>query len=160
MIAAPIAPIDWWRLDSAERVETLRTLSIFVPELVRRYALNDQVIPPCWYRHEALIQELLALYQFRNQNQFLPIAPPVAPKEFHYELQLVITRLRGWVATTGCNMAEHHEDRVQAWAQKGSAQCALWETSAHEFFLHELPDSWNTRAGNRADKNKEHDHDS
>lgn len=123
-----IAPINWWKLDPIERKETLELLAEWVPELVRRYTLNDQIVPPCWFRHEPLVQELLALYQYRNQNQFLPFAPPVAPKEFHYELQLAIGRLRSWVMLTGCNIAEHFEGKIQPWAMDGGAPAALWRT--------------------------------
>lgn len=144
-VPAAIAPINWWRLDPEERTETLTTLAVFVPELVRRYALSDQILPPCWYRHEPLVQELLALYQYRNQNQFLPTAPPVAPKEFHFELQQVIARLRSWVAQTGCNIAEHNEDRVQSWALPGGSAGALWQTEVEDFINEGAPAAWGAR---------------
>ncbi len=127
------APINWWRLDSEERAETLGVLLEWVPELVRRYGLTDQVVPPCWYRHEALIQELLALFQYRNQQQFLPVAPPGAPLDFHYQLQLLMQRLRGWVTMSGCNAGEHEDTRLPVWADPSSARHALWEEEAIEY---------------------------
>lgn len=143
----PISPINWWKLDDEERQEVLELLSVWVPELVRRYALTETVVPPCWYLHEALIQELLALYQYRNQNQFLPVAPPVAPKEFHYEFQLAIGRLRGWVATTQCNAAEHNSDRIQQWAAEGTSTRSLWQVEVEEFISTESASGWPTWQG-------------
>lgn len=143
----PISPINWWKLDDEERREVLELLSIWVPELVRRYALTETVVPPCWYQHEPLIQELLALYQYRNQNQFLPVAPPVAPKEFHYELQLAIGRLRGWVMTTQCNAAEHNDDRIQHWAAEGSSTRSLWQVEVEEFIGTQSSIGWLSWSG-------------
>lgn len=126
-------PIDWWRLDAEERTETLSVLFEWVPELVRRYGLTDAVVPPCWYRHEALIQELLALYQYRQQQQFLPAAPPSAPLDFHYQFQLVIGRLRSWVGQAGCNTSEHMETTVQSWADPGQPRAAAWDVDAYTY---------------------------
>lgn len=146
-----VAPIDWWKLDTVERTETLGTLAVWVPELVRRYTLTDQIVPPCWYQHEPLVQELLALFQYRNQNQFLPIAPPVAPKEFHYELQLAIARLRSWVQLTGCNAAEHFDGTVQAWAERSGAAPALWRTGIDDHINEVLDASHPTEEKENAD---------
>lgn len=140
-----ISPINWWKLDQDERKETLETLTLFVPELARRYALSDAVIPPCWYRHEALIQELLALYQYRNQNQFLNTSPATAPKEWHYELQIAMMRLRSWVTVTGCNIGEHYEDQPQKWSIPGESACALWQTEIEDFITGQLPDLWHVK---------------
>lgn len=41
----PISPINWWKLDDEERQEVLELLSVWVPELVRRYALTEIVTP-------------------------------------------------------------------------------------------------------------------
>lgn len=134
-------PINWWRLDAEERTEMLEVLFLWVPELCRRYGLIDAIIPPCWYRHEPLIQELLAFYQYRNQMQFLETAPTIAALDVHYQLQLVISRLRSWVLQTGCNAAEHAETPVQSWAAEGTAQAAAWEVETFEY-LEKAPKMW------------------
>lgn len=128
------APIDWWRLDDEERAETLSVLIEWVPELVRRYGITDQAIPPCWYRHENLVQELLALFQYRNQQQFLDIAPPSAPIDFHAQFALFLARVRVWNQATGCTAVDHFETAVQPWASIVSTDAAAaWWTSATDY---------------------------
>lgn len=124
------AAIDWWKLDDQEQAEILGVLLRWVPELARRYGLMEQVIPPCWYKHEPLIQELLALYQYRNQQQFLPVAPPSAPLDFHYSFQLAIGRLTYWAALTRCNQRQHNATRIPGWAAAGSTENAEWVIDA------------------------------
>lgn len=138
MTPAPVKPvfeppINWWRLDPQERTETLAVLFDWVPELVRRYGLTDSTVPPCWYRHEAMVQELLALFQYRNQLQYLEVGPPNAPIDFHYQFQLALGRLRSWNQSAGCNTAEHQETPIQPWAAVGNPKAGEWEAKA---FMH------------------------
>lgn len=127
--SAPLAPINWWRLDDQERADVMEILQVWVPELARRYSLPAKTIPPCWYWHESLIQELLALFQYRNQNQFLPTAPAVAAKEFHYEFQLAMHRLIGWHQ---CNESEHTPDRPQLWTLVDGEKSLSWRQEMSE----------------------------
>lgn len=127
--AAPL-PINWWKLHNDERVESLETLMAWVPELVRRYSLTAQLVPPCWYLHDSLVQELLALFQFRNQMQFnLALGPPPsAPLDFHVQFKLWRDRMREWVTDSGCVQGRHEAPRVQTWAQPGTVEHASWST--------------------------------
>lgn len=120
------SPINWWKLDDEERAETLEVLGEWVPELVRRYGLRDSVVPPCWYQHEALVQELLALFQYRNQQQVQKTAPPSAMLDFHYQFDLAIRRLSSWTSATGCNSAEHHETPLSMWVAPGIVRASTW----------------------------------
>lgn len=137
----PLSPIDWWVLDRVERAETLRLLGEFVPELVRRFGLTDGVVPPCWYLHEPLIQELLGLFQLRQQAQFLESATATTPNDFHVQLNMWVARMRGWVAQTGCNAAQHHDSAFPAWVLPGQRK-ALWETDLHEFIAQGIQAGW------------------
>lgn len=121
------SPINWWKLDAEERTEIISILMEWVPQLVRRYGLPEQIVPPCWYRHEALIQELLALFQYRNQQQYMFDMPPGGPLEFHTQLQLVIGRLRFWVSFTECTLGRHEETVIPAWAGQ---QIGEWAADA------------------------------
>lgn len=120
------SPINWWKLDGEERAETLEVLGEWVPELIRRYGLRDSVVPPCWYQHEALVQELLALFQYRNQQQVQETAPPSAMLDFHYQFDLAIRRLSSWTSATGCNSAEHHETPLSMWVAPGIVRASTW----------------------------------
>lgn len=123
-------PIDWWKLDDEERAEVLEVLVEWVPELVRRYMLREQIVPSCWFKHQELIQELLALFQYRNQQQFLEVAPPSAPLDFHYQLQLSIGRLRSWVGEAGCKPGMHEGRALPKWADPATPAGAMWPEEA------------------------------
>lgn len=128
-----VTPINWWRLDDAERAEVFGVLRGFVTEFVRRYALPASVVPPCWYRHEAIVQELLAFYQYRDQLQLAegPAASHAgAPLEVHVQLHMLRGRLREIVQ---CNEAEHFDDAIPAWAVPETAVGALWSEDFDEF---------------------------
>lgn len=141
----PLSPIDWWVLDRVERAETLRLLGEFVPELVSRFAFSDAVVPPCWYMHEALIQELLGLFQLRQQAQFLESATATTPNDFHVQLNMWVSRMRGWVTQSGCNTAQHYNSALPAWVLPGKRR-ALWETDLHEFIHMGLQAGWSAWA--------------
>lgn len=135
-------PVDWWKLDTRERAEILsEVLGPWVLQLVHHYGLPAQVVVPCWYRHDALIQELLALFQYRNQQQFLTQAPPSAPLDFHVQLQLSIARLRGWVQQLGCNESEHSETRIPAWATSSSQTTSFAQAQMQDYLARRLEDS-------------------
>lgn len=126
------SPINWWKLDDEERAETLEVLGEWVPELVRRYGLRDSVVPPCWYLHESLVQELLAIFQYRNQQQVLETAPPSAMLDFHYQFDIAIRRLHGWTALTGCNSADHRDTTLPLWVVPGTVQGSQWGADFEE----------------------------
>lgn len=146
-VPAYAAPVDWWKLDAEERVETLLALKVWVPEFVRRYALKEQVVPACWYLHEALVQELLAFFQYRNQMQVLPTSPPSAMQDLHYQLSLTIARLRAWAAETGCTLKEHRPSVIPTWAQETTVQHAEWEVAVSEA-VHMMSRISSRRGGN------------
>lgn len=129
-------PINWWKLDNEERRVTLDDLRVFVLNLTEYYVLSEQLIPRCWYQHSALIQELLALFQYRNQQQFGPGASVQGPIDFHTQfVQHAIPRLRGWVTDMGCNASEHYpdDDRYASWMAPESKTHAEWKTDFHEY---------------------------
>lgn len=135
-------PINWWTLNHDDRVEVLMTLVQWVPELVRRFGLPEKVVPPCWYQHESLIQELLAFYQYRDQQQYHPEAPSGVGQDVMYQFQLTITRLRHWVEELGCTVRDHYPTRISHWADTGvSGGAEDWEDKAIEF-MHSLPQAF------------------
>lgn len=113
-------PVDWWALDDKARGEVLKNLAPWVASFVTAYALSEVVVPPCWYMHDSLVQELLALQQYREQDVFDKSANAAAPvraaMEFHNHLHYALLRLRGWTAEAGCTSAVHEPVRVAPWA--------------------------------------------
>ncbi len=134
-------PVDWWRLDAAQRVETLDVVSRFTVQLVRSYGLPAAVVPPCWFEHEALVMELLALFQYRNQQQFLEVAPPGAPQEWHVQFERAVVRLRQWTTIFGCTEQEHRPTRLPGWVTAGTAPAEAYETKFEQFAARTLQSS-------------------
>ena len=131
---AAVLPIDWMKLDAQEREEHLRILAVWVPAIVVSYELADKVVPACWYLHEAMIHELLALFQYRNQQQFnLELGPPPsAPLDFQYQFSLWVTRMRSLVGDAGCTTNEHEPQRPTSWADKSNPLSAKWLVALEE----------------------------
>ncbi len=135
-VPAPVKlapPVDWWRLDAAQRVETLDVVSRFTVQLVRSYGLSAAVVPPCWFEHEAVVVELLALFQYRNQQQFLEVAPPGAPQEWHVQFERAVVRLRQWTTNFGCTEQEHRPTRLPGWVVADTASAEAYETNFEQF---------------------------
>lgn len=57
------AIVNWRDIDDEDREEACRALAEWVQDwLVPRYALTRKVVPDCWYRHPAMVEELSALH--------------------------------------------------------------------------------------------------
>ncbi|MDR5700962.1 hypothetical protein RH864_14055 [Agromyces sp. LY-1074] len=87
-------------------------------------------MPPCWFRHDELIQELLALKQYR-EDQFSQPSQGAA-FDFHGQLQLWIARMRFWVVETGCTGNEHVAKTPPMWIVPGSVAAVRAEAALDE----------------------------
>src|SRR2546430_14733655 len=54
-------PLLWPALSAAEAAEEWPSLLAWVEQLVSRFSIPAQVVPPCWFRHNALVEGLAAL---------------------------------------------------------------------------------------------------
>jgi len=54
-------PIHWPSLTETERPQAFADLREWVEPLVDRFAIEIRVIPPCWYRHNGMVEALSAL---------------------------------------------------------------------------------------------------
>ncbi|MDA3146517.1 hypothetical protein JSO19_03890 [Leucobacter sp. UCMA 4100] len=130
------APVDWWSLSDEERHAELQSLVPFVLTLVEQFVIPEAEIPRCWYQHQALVQELLAVKQYREQ-QFDTVAAPQGPIDFHYNLYAMVRpRLRAFVQMVGCNAAKHKPDEniYPSWMVPGSTDVASWLAEVQEYF--------------------------
>lgn len=134
---APATPIDWMKIDVLEKQETLQVLLEWVPKFVVSYHLVEQIVPPCWYLHEAMIHEILAIFQYRQQQQFeLSLGPPPsAPIDFQYQLSLWTGRMRSLRGDSGCTSSNHIEVEHSYWADPATTQAAMWHARAQEYIL-------------------------
>ena len=68
------SPIHWPSLTGPERDRRLHQLVDWVDQLVDRFALDTRVVPPCWARHNALVETLSALRDHERAS-YHPTAP-------------------------------------------------------------------------------------
>jgi hypothetical protein len=105
-------PVCWHALPGDVAAEEWRDLRRWVGWLVSRYSLDHRAVPPCWYRHAALVEELSALHCLW-QTCFTHGAAASDPVAFHEHLALGLTRLREWAARRGCKPGLHRDDQPQ-----------------------------------------------
>lgn len=117
--AAPemVPPIDWWALPDREKALLLLELEWFTRRLVQTYALPSEIVPPCWWRSEGLIVELLTLKQTRETN-YLPGMPGEAMSSNGEHMSVTLERMRVLVQRYGC-ASSHRPAKIPAWALDG-----------------------------------------
>jgi len=107
----PPWPWDWAHVSCEAAKQMWEALTSFVAFLDARYAwAPDQVIPPCWAEHGALVEELTTLYWSRV-NAFEGPKPTVdlAQTWHHQTLPGFYQRLKGWLGDRGgeCRAGQH-----------------------------------------------------
>lgn len=113
-LAAVPRPLDWSRLAADEAAEQWAALDRWVQRLVTRYALDGREVPPCWYRHGALVEELTGL-RGAHQVAWDPTQAASAASDWHRILWDTRVRLRDWLTRTGCTARSHRADTVNEW---------------------------------------------
>lgn len=116
---APVPTPVTWRIDPRDPHRTLdvvdaqRTwaeLKAWVEWLVKRYCLDHKVVPPCWFHHGALVDELTALW-----GAWLVAYWPMgsAGDAASWMAMFAATRLRlaEWAGRRGCRPGDHRPDR-------------------------------------------------
>lgn len=108
-----INPADPERtLDAATAEATWNELRDWVEWLVERYALDHRTVPPCWFLHGALVDELTALWG-AWQVAYSPMASPADPANWMQILANTRARLAEWTARRGCRPDDHRPDKPQ-----------------------------------------------
>jgi hypothetical protein len=102
-------PVAWTRVTAADAPAQWAALDAWVRWLVTRYTLDHRDVPPCWYRHGCLVEELSAL-RGAHLVAFDPSQPAGAPADWHTTFGNTRTRIRDWNARTGCKPAQHRDD--------------------------------------------------
>lgn len=106
----PIRPGRWcWREARPVAVEALwQELTAWVDWLLARYGL-DELIPPCWIRHGAMVEELTALYAGWYAAYMDIDARGFDPLAWHEALDRTVRRVHEW-NRQGCRIGAHRED--------------------------------------------------
>jgi hypothetical protein len=72
-----VAPWAWRELDAEGALTSWSALALFVDWLVQRYDLGE-IVPPCWWLHGAITEELTALWASWTAAYLDPDAGPDA----------------------------------------------------------------------------------
>ena len=108
-------PVAWHALDADGAARAWVELDEWVRRLVGRYCLDHRDVPPCWFAHGHLVEELSAL-RTAHLACFDPAGTPLAPVEWHQVLAATRSRLQLWAGRTGCRAGEHRPDAPPPWA--------------------------------------------
>ena len=107
-------PVHWPSLTEDETRDRMRELNEWVHDLVRRFALEPRVIPPCWAQHPALV-EILSALRDHERADYADTASPTAAMDFLRALHDAQLFLADHVSKTQCSVAGHRDDMVASW---------------------------------------------
>src|ERR1019366_2236542 len=102
-------PTHWPSLLPDEAPQAWDDLREWVEHLVDRFGLDIRVVPPCWYRHNTLVEALSALRD-HERICFAPSASPTAALDWFRALREIEHRLTQACARTQCSVNEHRPD--------------------------------------------------
>lgn len=111
------SPVHWPSLTVDERASRGEELREWAQQLVGRFALDTRVIPPCWERHNAMIEALSALRDHERAS-FADTAPPTAAVDWLRALREVEQLLREIAAKTQCTAQVHRADIPRTWTSR------------------------------------------
>jgi len=112
MAAEREGPLHWPSLQPEESRDEWAALRAWVDHLTRRFPLSARVIPPCWFRHEHLVEVLAALRDYERAC-FQHRASPASAFDFIRTLREAEHLLTDWTSRTGCTAGDHHETTVR-----------------------------------------------
>jgi hypothetical protein len=124
----------WRTLTASEAARAWQTLTGWVDWLSDRYRLDD-TIPSCWYRHDAMVDELDALRAAWTAAYLDPAARPAEAGLWLDQLDRTLERIRDW-DRYGCVAGTHHHDTA------APGELTHDDQSREEFLFAEI----NTRA--------------
>lgn len=114
-------PIVWAKLSAADAEKAWASLSAWVRQLAARYDLDGRELPPCWWRHGALVEELTALHGAwlvaYDDSQ-----SAAAMSDWHRVFYETRHRLREWASRTGCSTHDHRDGTTPPWVGRDYKQ--------------------------------------
>ncbi|PSL08151.1 hypothetical protein CLV30_101118 [Haloactinopolyspora alba] len=112
--AAIPRPVRWAELDPADEATELVTLATWVSWLGARYGLDSRELPPDWWRHGALVEELSALKGAWDVAYDQTQAASAAA-DWHMTFYNTRIRLREWTSRLGGSPGNRTGTDLQRW---------------------------------------------
>lgn len=122
-------PTHWPSLLPDEARPAWAELRDWVEHLLDRFALETRVVPPCWYRHNTLVESLSALRD-HERICFAPSASPSGAIDWLRALREVENRMSEACARTQCSVNEHRPDPARPWSTDQAPWQAFVEADA------------------------------
>jgi hypothetical protein len=113
-LGEPQGPTHWPSLLPDEARPAWADLRDWVERLVDRFGLETRIVPPCWYRHNALVEAFSALRD-HERISFAPNASPTAAIDWFRALREIEHRLSEACARSQCSVNEHRPDPPRTW---------------------------------------------
>ena len=124
-------PTHWPSLLPDEARQAWADLREWVERLVDRFGLETRVVPPCWYRHNTLVEPLSALRD-HERISFAPNASPTAAVDWFRALREIEHRLSESCARTQCSVNEHRPDPLRNWSTDEAGWRTFVEADIHD----------------------------
>lgn len=123
-------PVHLPSLSDDERHDLMRQLRRWVEQLVIRFHIDARVIPPCWARHNGMVEALTALRDL-ERDCYSHKAPPASAVDWFRGYREIESRLIDLAALTNCT-AREHRDPPPGWStpQQDPAAAQLRPTGA------------------------------
>lgn len=102
-------PLFWAALPPNRADAEWRSLRRWVEEFAARFSIDSRTIPPCWYRHNAMVEALSALRDHETAS-YEHAAGKDAGVAFIRATTDIAHFLRDHAARTGCNASGHRPD--------------------------------------------------
>jgi hypothetical protein len=109
------APIHWPSLLPTESLGEWEDLRAWVERFVDRFAIDTRTIPPCWYRHNAMVETLAALRD-HERGSYGDSTSKTTAVDWLRAVRDVEVFLRESASRTGCTAAEHRPDARARWS--------------------------------------------
>jgi hypothetical protein len=132
----PVAPsiggaTNWRTMQDQQARDEWRALRDWVEWLTLRYELSAALIPDCWWKHGALVEELSALH-CAHRAAFHPTDSGNGPITWHQHFANALPRLRN-AYNGGCS-ENHSSRRRRSWADATDEE--EWETWTNQSHAH------------------------
>lgn len=123
--------VNWRELADADARAVWTALRDWVQWFTVRYGVGKSVVPNCWFRHGALVEELSALHS-AHVALFDPSDSGLGPIGWHERLTLARQRLLEATKLTGCTDDAHREPRARRWDNvTADDEWDQWSSQAH-----------------------------
>jgi hypothetical protein len=123
------APTHWPSLPAADLAEEWAELRKWVEQFVDRFNLGIDRVPPCWYRHNALVEALSALRDHETAS-YAQTGSPTGPTDWFRAFRETEARLIEWSARTGCDARQHRPEQPREWRTDHEQWAAFTQSAA------------------------------